>query len=81
VDHSPGFSLHDFGVAGPHRPSNAYICSYVTAGPYSFLSENDVSIPGAISCRPIEAPEWVIVGLHEAKALIRIFELATLFGE
>jgi hypothetical protein len=81
VDHSPGFSLLDFGVAGPHRPSNAYICSYVTAGPYSFLSENDVSVPGAISCRPIEVEEWILFTLHEAKELIRIFELATLLGE
>jgi hypothetical protein len=73
VAHSPGFSLHDFGVAEATRPANAYVCRVGPLGVPAFWSEFDVSIPGTIECTPVTLPEWELIPLKLAKELLHVF--------
>jgi len=43
----------------------------VDHAPLAVLSPVDVSIPGVISCRLIQVPEWVELGLDLGKAVIK----------
>jgi hypothetical protein len=70
----PGFSLLDFGVAEASRPSNAFVCRVEPLGQQAFWSEWDVSIPGAITCTPVELPEWELIPLKLAKELLHVFK-------
>lgn len=76
MDYPPGFSLLDFGVAGAHRPANAFICQVNHQVGPRFWSEDDLSLPGVISCTPVTLAQWQLISLRLTKALLRLFVLA-----
>jgi hypothetical protein len=73
VAHPPGFSVHEFGVAEPSRPANAYVCKVEPLGVQAFWSEYDVTVPGVITCTPVTLPEWELIPLKLAKELLHVF--------
>jgi hypothetical protein len=40
----------------------------------AFWSEYDVSIPGVMTCTPVTLPEWELIPLKLAGALIKVFK-------
>lgn len=74
MDFAQGFSVPVFGVGEPNFPHNAWVCRTEPLGVVNVYSPVDVTIPGVITCRPVQVPEWIAVPLDLSKAAWRIYE-------
>lgn len=72
MDHSPGFSVHEFGVAAATAPSDAWVCQFTIGGPKWLSSVDMTSGLGGIECTYQDAsmlhgyPEITLKSLLEA---------------